>query len=422
MLDTCEKYGEICLVTVGMRPFIFVTDPVAVTQILKDADFFPKSRDLYSKFKSAFGDGLVTSDGETWKEHNRLLSTWFQGRGRHMPAVNEYANMLVETVKKSAAQGQSFDLEHKLAQTLLFIFGKVAFNHDFAKNMDDTERFLDLVASLGPDLSRSMFQDMVPFRKWSPPKLRELLALIADLTTRYQQDLEARKDDIVASKSTKPDLAYALLTSDLSLQHVKDEVMTLLGAGHETTAALCTFAVYVICEHPDCLEKIRREVQNVLGDPSNIDFSYEQVAEMKYLNQVFKEVMRLYPPVPFFAREAVQDTELNGVRIPRRTMLLIPVVTMNMLTRLWGPNAKEFDPDRFGEDKTIPPGQFIPFSGGRRVCIGQHLALMEATIIVAKMLWHFDWKRDTSKKMKTTSAITMRTVDGCWMHASTRNP
>ena len=137
----------------------------------------------------------------------------------------------------------------------------------------------------------------------------------ADLKNEEEDDQHDLQQQQKQQQRTHNDLALTLLKSDLSKVEMLDELITLLGAGHETTAALLTFSIYLLSQHPECMAKVRDEIDAVLGDRD--DFTYEDTLKLDYLNQVFKETMRMFPPVPFIAKEAIVDTAINGLAIPK---------------------------------------------------------------------------------------------------------
>ena len=170
MLNAVETYGGVCRIVIGVRPFILVTDPAAVHQITLNKDGeFRKARDLYDKLaKAGFGDGLVTSEGESWEEHHRLLLKWFQPsiRTLHIDTINYYANQLCDSIEKDiAATGGSatYDMEHKMCEVMLSLFGRIAFNYDLDSASAFTREFLDVIGKGAKEVNINMLYDMVTF-------------------------------------------------------------------------------------------------------------------------------------------------------------------------------------------------------------------------------------------------------------------
>ncbi len=172
----------------------------------------------------------------------------------------------------------------------------------------------------------------------------------------------------------------------MSDQQVMDECITLLGAGHETTAATLSWTWYFLCQHADLYEQVQQEVQQALRGQRA---TFNDLTRLPLCLQVFKEAMRLYPPAPGIFREAIHDTTIDGYRVPKGANILISPYTLHRRPEYF-PEPEAFRPDRFTpeHEKLLPRYAYIPFGAGPRICIGNHFALMEGQLLIATLVQH----------------------------------
>jgi cytochrome P450 len=220
---------------------------------------------------------------------------------------------------------------------------------------------------------------------WPTPRNLRVRKARQVLQDRMQRMIDERR------KSTTPrnDLLSILLQARdedgqaMSDAQLLDECLTLFGAGHETTAAALTWAWCLLCQHPDVYQKVQQEVESVLQGRSP---RYDDLARLPYCLQVFKETMRLYPPAANIVREAVHDIEIDGYLVPRGSTLMVSPYTLHHKPEYF-PDPETFDPERFApeREKQLPRYAYLPFGAGPRICIGNHLALMEGHLLIATL-------------------------------------
>jgi len=212
-----------------------------------------------------------------------------------------------------------------------------------------------------------------------------------------------------------PDLLDLLLEGQdpksgrqMNASELRDNLLTFIVAGHETTALTLGWALYLCAFDPVVQEKLRNEAQSVLkGEVATAD----HVKHMPYCEQVIKETLRLYPPAAFLSRTAQEEDELCGRKIKRKDTVMLPVYALHRNELLWDdPDA--FDPDRFGPDATYDRFAWLPFGDGPRVCIGSHFAMVEAQIILATLISRFKFERIPGKDPKPVLVVTLRPDGG----------
>jgi len=188
---------------------------------------------------------------------------------------------------------------------------------------------------------------------------------------------------------------------------LRDQVLTFLMAGHETTSTAITWTLYELTKHPEIQKKLHEEVDTILG--GNPVKSFDQIEQLKYLNMVVKESLRFYPPIPIVLRRVVNDDIIQGYKIPKDIMVIISPYAIHHNPKYWD-NPETFDPDRFSEEnnKDRHPYAWIPFIAGDRNCIGFKFALLEFKVIIAMLFQKFEFSLVPGQKISKRSGLTMR--------------
>lgn len=201
-------------------------------------------------------------------------------------------------------------------------------------------------------------------------------------------------------------------------RQVRDEAMTLFLAGHETTASALTWAVYFLTQHPESAERLKEEVDRVLGDRPP---TAEDAPQLAYTEAVLKEAMRLYPAAWIMGREVVTPCEIRGYTIPKGWNLLISQWVIHRDAR-WFDRPDEFIPERWYSEriKDLPECAYMPFGAGPRQCIGRHFAMMEGVIILSMLAQRYDLRRDLSRPVKAVPLVSIRPEDGLWVTVTRR--
>jgi cytochrome P450 len=234
-------------------------------------------------------------------------------------------------------------------------------------------------------------------------------------------------DERRKSNEDKGDLLSMLLLAQdedgnhMTDKQLRDEVVTLVLAGHETTANALTWAWYLLSQHPEIEARLHEEVDRVLGGRLP---TLEDLRRLEYTNMVFKETMRLYPPIPTYARQSLVPVELGGYMLPAGSIILISPHVFHMDTRWWH-NPEQFEPERFSKEneKSIPKYAYLPFSAGPRVCIGNSFAEMEAVLILATMSQQYRLRLDPAdQEVVPEPTLTLRPRHNLTMRLEKREP
>lgn len=200
----------------------------------------------------------------------------------------------------------------------------------------------------------------------------------------------------------------------LSNSDIREEVDTFMFEGHDTTTSGISFTFYHLSQNKEVQQKVFEEIRDVFGDDPRSGVTLRQLQELKYLEMVIKESMRIHPPVPIIGRQLTEDTLIAGVNIPAGTDLMIPIWAIHHDPVVY-PNPDKFDPERFTPEATVGrnPYSYIPFSAGARNCIGQKFAMLEVKSIVSKLVRHYELvKCDSKEEIKLQADLILKTVDG----------
>jgi cytochrome P450 len=397
-----DLHGDFVPIRFGPFPAHMAYGPAEIQEVLVDhAADFRKSFGTRMLIP-LLGNGLLTAEGDEWLRHRRLASPAF-----HRERVESYGRTMARYAQDSVdswTDGEVLDLHDEMTSLTLRIVARTLFDNDVTTRIAE-------VASLG-----TWIQDFYYLRFAS---LRFLIPTWLPTPGNRQLARATRRlDDVVYGiiRERRPGedrgdlLSMLLMARDeqgagMSERQVRDEVMTLLLAGHETTALALSWAFLLLNRDPETRERLEAELAAVLGDgPASPD----DVPALPFTQAVVNETLRLYPPAYVTGREAIRDTTIGGVRIPKRHIVLISMYTTHRDPRFFTePDA--FRPERWldGLEKRLPRGAFIPFGMGSRKCVGASFAMMEATLLLATIArrWRFEL---APGEVGTHPSITLR--------------
>jgi cytochrome P450 len=364
-----------------------ITHPEHIQQVLQtNASNYRKGRD-YRILKLSLGEGLLTSEGALWQRQRRMTQPAFQSNqiARFMPIMHHESQSMLEEWRKRAQQGEVFDVMPELMRLTLSIVSRALFTTSLDSDLDCIQQAL----TVGRDYSVERAWSVVRIPQWLPtPSNRRHQASLAGF--------HAVVDRIIAERRRSPELVNDLLTSLMQAQdengapmpahQLRDEVATLLTAGHETTTLVLAWVLYLISTRPEVVEQITAELRFLNGRAP----VYEDLSRLRYLRMVAEEAMRLYPPVWVLSRTAVSDDVIGGFKIPAGSEILIfPYVTHRHPR--WWKDAEKFCPERFLPQNSAsrPRGAYLPFGAGPRTCVGLNFAMTEILVVLGLLLQRF---------------------------------
>ncbi len=385
MSGAVREYGDAVRVAIGPKELYIFNHPEYAKHVLADnADNYHKGIG-YTEAKRALGDGLLTSEGTLWREQRRTIRPVFQHKriaGQAEKIIDE-ALALVERLRRHAGRGSATDVLTEITELTLGVLGSTLLDADLGA-------FESVNHSFEAVQNQAMFEmetlGLVP--RWLP--LRRQRAF-----REARADLERIVDALVVHRKNHPiesgdDVLTRLIASTaeesdrrVADRRMRDELVTLLLAGHETTASTVGWTLHLVSRHEEVARRLHAEAVAVYGDrrPTHAD-----LADLRYTSMVLQEAMRLYPPVWILPRRAVADDVIGGYHVPAGADVLICPYTLHRHPRYWT-DPTEFDPERFDPDTPVdrPRYAHIPFGAGPRFCVGNHLGMMEATFIISTL-------------------------------------
>jgi len=411
-----RRYGPELRVRVWGLPAMHVfTRPDDVRHVMQENNRNYVKGDIIAKMKVLLGEGLFTSEGDFWRRQRRLAQPAF-----HRQRIQGFGALMTDTVSRAligweepARDGRPIDVMEEMSRLTLTIVGRALFGIDLADRASDVGRPLLIALE---ELTRYVLNPIALPLALPTPGHRRLRRALLDLDRVVLAIIEKRRrepgehDDLLAMLMEARD---ADTGESMSSRQLRDEVMTFVLAGHETTAVTLAWAVHLLESHPEVEAAVRREVRSALGDrrPELAD-----LRNLALVRRVIDETLRLYPPLSALHRQAIAADEIGGVPIPPRGLVfLLPYITHRDPT-VW-PDPERFDPDRFLPEAVERRHRFayFPFGAGPRLCIGNEFALMEAQIALAMMLQRWRFEPVPGRPVSSEVRITLRPTDGVWM-------
>jgi cytochrome P450 len=410
MLQCARQYGDLVPLRLGMRDAYLISDPALIERVLvTDHRYFHKGRAL-KRSKPLFGNGLLTSEGDLWRSQRKLVQPAF-----HRERIAAYGQTMVDrTLRHSAGwlDGQTRDIHAEMMQVTL----QIAVNTLFGAEIREAARIGELLHGVQEEFGRFV-QYVILLPSWCPtpvtPRVAQAIRMLNALV--YGLIRERR-----ASGQDRGDLLSMLLRAQdetegtpMSDRQVRDEVLTLFLAGHDTTALTMTWTLMLLSQNPEAEARLHEELDTVLAGRAP---TVHDRARLKVTEQVIQEAIRLYPPAYLISRMAVQDYSLDGRRIASgATVLMSPWVVQR--DARWFPDPERFDPERWAGDtaKALPRFAYFPFGGGPRVCIGNTFAMMESVLLLATLAQRYRFHLVPDQQIDLQAAVTLRPRHGLKM-------
>ncbi|HVJ55242.1 MAG TPA: cytochrome P450 [Aliidongia sp.] len=406
----------------GFRTYL-INDPAGVREVLLDhVAEYPKTSLEKRALGLAVGRGLLTSDGEVWRAHRRIMAPSFDHR-----SIQGYAPVMVEATDRQADRwdaepgGQVIDIADAMMHVTLDIIARTMFSAETAHMaglVERTIRGFQAMADFGvPDL----LPVIGPLR-WRMHERRSR-AIFADFDREIRRLIEGRAAD---PTSGGPDLLGRLIAArdeetggGMGAEELRDQVVTIFLAGHETTALAMTWTWYLLSQHPAALAKLENELDAVVGDRAP---RHEDLPKLPYARMVVEEAMRLYPPAPgLSARLATKERVIAGTRVPKGAAVAVMPWVLHRHRLLWD-EPDRFDPERFSPERSVGRHRFayLPFGGGPRICIGLAFAMVEAVLILATLARRYRFHLMPDQVIDPHQAITLRPRYGMKMRLERR--
>jgi cytochrome P450 len=395
LLRMQAQYGRLVKVNLLGRDITLALTAEDARHVLQENNRNYHKSEAYKVLAIFLGNGLLNSEGDFWRRQRKLAQpAFYKQRLALMTHMMVHETQVLAAAWEQHDPAQPRDITTDLLGLTLNIVNKALFSTDVGDRVAGISGALNDIMHYADHALKSFIH--IPLKYPTPGNVRFLRAV---------EKVEAVIYDIINSRRSQSTLQPQLRHDDLldmllhardeetdegmSDQQLRDEVTTIFMAGHETTANALSWALYVLAQHPEVVQRLRHEVLEVLGPEGVPDF--ESARQLTYTLQVVQEVMRLYPPAWLMGRRALAPDQLGEYPQPANSYVLISPYVLHRHPVYW-PDPERFDPDRFTPEavKERPTYAYIPFGGGPRLCIGNNFALLEMQVVLALLLRDFD--------------------------------
>jgi cytochrome P450 len=403
--QAAADYGDFVFMRVGAYNAYLVSRPADIKHVLQDNYANYRKSPLYERIKDAAGHGLLTSEGSFWLRQRRLAQPAFH-RERLAAMVETMQLEIARTAsrwQRLADSGDTVDIGVEMMDLTQRIIVRTMFSTELGEAAAVINRTWPVInRHIGEALWRTPIEARLPL-----PSNRRFRRALAELDTVVYRIIDARRrsgddvSDLLSLLLAARDADTGERMDDLQL---RDEVITMLLAGHETTSLALSWTYYLLSNHADVdvrlVDEAAREPSR--GDAATLD-------HLVYARMVVSESLRLFPPAWGFSRQALGDDEIGGFRVPKGSLVFIAPYVVHRRPALW-PDPERFDPERFSASQTAARARFayVPFGGGPRQCIGNQFAMLEATLILASLARRFRVEVLSGQRIRPEPLITLR--------------
>jgi cytochrome P450 len=394
-------------------------DPDLITRVLNErpADF-PKSNRIGEGLRPLLGNSVFVTNGPDWTRQRRIIDPAFEGgRLREVfPAILSAAKAAVARMPSGMIEVEA-EMSHAAADVIFRTLFSIPIEDQVAvavfkefRTHQRSQPILNLAAILPVPAWMPRFR-----RRRTRATAQRIRGLIAGLVQTRAQEIAAgaAPDDLATRIMTTPDPETGTC---FQTDEMVDQVAIFFLAGHETSAAALSWALYLLALFPDVQTRVHAEVQSLGDDPAMSDLS-----RLRLTRDVFRETLRLYPPVPMMVRETTGTESFRGRDVPPGAQIVLSPWHVHRHERLWD-RPDEFDPDRWQEDagKASARRAYLPFSSGPRVCVGAGFAMMEGVLLLALLVRSFHFTVLTARTPVPVAHLTVRSMDGIWLQVERR--
>ena len=421
------RFGDVVCLRTFPRPQYLVSHPDAGQYVLRDHASNYRKGVLFEPIATLQGQGLLTSDGDLWQQQRRLQQPALQPRqvALYSTTIVDEAQAIVDSWRPAARTGQAVHISAWMQRLTFRIVGRAILG-SAPPALDDVGRQLQALA--GPLMryfsARSTHHWAIP--PWVPtPQRRRVRRAVASYHAVVQQLIETRRQALDRRQAQAPDVLARLIAAldhptdtAMTAQQLRDEVITLIGAGVETSALALTWTWYLLARHPHVAQQMWTELDTVLGGraPTPADLGH-----LPYSGMVLDEALRLYPPSAVLPRQANTEDVIGGYAVPAEAVVVLSQYVTHRHPDFWS-EPEQFRPERFAPAQSLNRHRFayFPFGAGPRVCLGQHFAKLEMHLALATMAQAYSLQVVPGRPVVPVLAPTLQPRDGLWMTVRAR--
>jgi cytochrome P450 len=396
------------------RTTVVVNRPDLVRHVLTDPDgIFPKSDLMVNALEPLIGNSIFVSSGKVWRRQRDMLdpSLSMMRVNRAFPAITQGVAACIADLETHARAKRAFSLDQTMSHLTADIICRTVFSTNLEQKASHEvfEAFTHFERSVAQVEIRRLIMD----KAWTKiPQKQDVLDAcklirghLADMLAGHLGEDGARFDDIARQVA----LARGVDGEGFTHEELIDQLGVLFLAGHETSASALTWVFYLLAKQPAVVARLREEVTELCGDGP---IEFDHIKKLNFTRNVFRETIRLYPPITFLPRVALEPVELGGMKLPRGALVMVCPWLLHRHQRYWK-NPDMFDPDRFLPEREgeMTSGAYIPFGLGPRVCAGAAFATVEAVLIIAELARRFDFALAGVDRVQPAARLTTRPLE-----------
>jgi cytochrome P450 len=408
MVSAAHAHGDVVRFRFGPLIVHLVNHPDHVTRVLQShARQYDKNTRSTAQIGAICGESLLTANDEAWQRRRRLIQPTF-----HRQHIAQFARAMTDCIASRLDHwrtGQPVDMASEMMQITYTIVGKTILGADVSPESDAVERAIGTLL----DHAYRRWGRILDLPNWLPTPgnrrfrraLAELDRVVNRIIAEHRATPSAGRDLLgILMEARDAESGLAFTDSDL-----RNETITMLLAGHETTANALSWTFALLAQHPACADRVRAEIASELGNRAP---TMEDLPRLTCVTNVIRESMRLYPPIWAIERRAVSEDVIGGYRIPAGSSVIVSPYVLHRHPQFW-PEPEQFLPERF--DGVKQPEAYIPFGAGPRYCVGHEFAMMEARLIVVLVMQRFRLTLVPGHPIVPHPCITLRMKHGLRM-------
>jgi len=405
-VDLARQHGDLVCFR-GLWTSFMLIDPQHVEYVLQMNSRNYRKGKNYKELAAATGNGLFVSEGDVWRRQRRLAQPAFhrQKIASFAKIMTDSCEAMLERWQPLAERGATVEVDAEMLRLTLGIVGKALFSRDLSDEADTMSQSFEIIRKHTTKRIMSILKFPASFPTAQNRRFRQAVAnaeqVVYDLIAERRRG--AGNDDLLSLLMAARDEETG---EGLSDQELRDQALTIIGAGYETTTQALAWTWYLLAKHPEIENKLHAEIEHVLRGRTP---TFEDLPNLKYTLMVFQEAMRLYPPIWMLTRAAIEADEIGGYRVPANSeILLLPYIT-HRHPKYWE-QPEEFNPEHFTPEKVAarPRFAYFPFGAGARQCIGNNFALMEAQLIIATVAQKYRLRLTDEQPIKPETSVTLR--------------
>jgi len=407
-LDSALESPEIVRFRMGYLPLFLIVEPRYLRHVLQENQRNYVKGVSYESLRILLGDGLLTAEGDLWRRQRRLIQPAFHKQtliGK-LDLIAGCVQRLVDRLDRHEHARVPVDLVPEMMRFAFDVVGRTVLGIDIANEIDEVEH----VFAESSQFVYERMQSLVKVPEWWPSSgmrrfktlRKQLDILVVRVIERHRREGQSGKTLLSALMSARdPDTGEGMTDRQL-----RDELLTFIGAGYETTGDGLSWIFYLLSSSPGVQSRLEAEVDEQLGDRAPGD---AELSRLTYAQQVIDESWRLYPPAWGFTRSAVEADVVDGHEIPKNAIVVISPYVNHRHPRFWT-DPERFDPERFAPGLDIPNFAYFPFGGGPHMCIGKHLGLLEVKMALGMIARRFRIRLAPGQTIRPEPGIALRPV------------